>query len=412
MNYKKKIFFISKYVVHNKVTMAGHQVFNYYLNRFCDDEQFEVSYLVVQKNDSSYHKMRDEFNGRANDFSIKIPKVLTAITYLFYKYNFIRLLFGIIKPDWYYLDPIYGFYYKKAIRRANKSGYSPDIIVFEWTEMIFLNSYCDDFFDKAIRVATEHDVSFIKLERQYADSRFINRFFVNKFKLLELSILKNLNFIVVLSSDDKQRLNDAGIGIDKIHVISPYYQRFAVIRDVVNPQIVFYGAMNRLENEEAVIWFIENVYNSLELDKIVDFVVVGAGVSETLIKNNSKNERIKFTGYVEHPGEYLKSALCMVVPLTLGGGIKIKVLEAMSCSLPVLTNQIGIEGINAKDTVSYIHCEKPKDYSDAIKLLLENPGLGNQIGKNGKELVDNYYDFYSSYEKYKSMIITPAIESV
>jgi glycosyltransferase involved in cell wall biosynthesis len=405
MSDKKKILFITKHVVHSRAAMAGHQLFNYYLNRFVNDGQFEVSYMVAHKNDDAYNKMHQEFGKRANDYSVQVPKLLRLFTYVFYNYQFVRLFFAFIKPEWYYLDPVYGHYYKKAIKNSYKKGYRPDVIVFEWTEMIFLENYCSKFFGEAMKVATEHDVSFIKMARKFANSKLITNLFVKRFQQREIEILNKLQLILVLSKDDKDRLDKAGVDVKRIHLLSPFYQRFNVKGDHSKAQIVFYGAMNRIENEEAVTWFIDKVYNQFGLDALVDFLVVGAGVPNSLVKNHAKQPRITFTGFVEKPEEYFKSAMCMVVPLLNGGGIKIKVLEGMSCALPVITNEIGIEGISAVDDVSYLHCEVPEDYDKAIRALLIDPELAINIGQNGKMLVDNNYNFENSFNEYKAIVL-------
>lgn len=406
MSSKRKILFISKHVVHSRAAMAGHQLFNYYLNRFVNDEQFEVSYIVAHKSDDAYSKMHHEFSSRANDYSVQLPKLLRLFTYIFYNYLFVRLLFSFIKPEWYYLDPIYAHYYKKAIKKVHKEGYRPDVIVFEWTEMIFLETYCSKYFSNAMKVATEHDVSFIKMKRKFADSKLITRFFVKRFQQREIAILNRLQLILVLSKDDRDRLDQSGVDVKKIHLLSPFYQRFNVQGDHSEPQIIFYGAMNRFENEEAVTWFIDKVYNQFGLNSLADFLVVGAGVPNSLVKNNARYPRVKFTGFVEHPETYFNSAVCMVVPLLNGGGIKIKVLEGMSCSLPVITNEIGIEGINAIPDVSYLHCEAPEDYNKAIRSLLNDQKMVNNIGQNAKRLVDKDYNFENSYNEYKTIVLS------
>ena len=74
-----------------------------------------------------------------------------------------------------------------------------------------------------------------------------------------------------------------------------------------------------------------------------------------------KPDVITVTGFVKEISKYFEQSLCLVAPLVLGAGIKIKVLEAMSAGLPVLTNQIGIEGIPAQNGIHYYYCERPQE---------------------------------------------------
>ena len=70
----------------------------------------------------------------------------------------------------------------------------------------------------------------------------------------------------------------------------------------------------------------------------------------------------------------------------------------MSAALPVLTNEIGIEGIPAQDGVEYLHCETADDYIFAIQKLASDVDLQKQIGKNAQKFVQNAFDYeHDSY---------------
>ena len=90
--------------------------------------------------------------------------------------------------------------------------------------------------------------------------------------------------------------------------------------------------------------------------------------------------------------QYFASALCLVAPLVLGAGIKIKILEAFSAGLPVLTNDIGIEGIPAQAGKDYVHCNTVEDYIRNIDYLLNNLDIQAQISKNAREFISQHYN--------------------
>ena len=101
----------------------------------------------------------------------------------------------------------------------------------------------------------------------------------------------------------------------------------------------------------------------------------------------------RITGFVENVEPYFETALCSLVPLLLGAGIKVKVLESMSAGVPVLTNNIGIEGIPAKDGLEYLHCETADDYISAITKLAGDEKLRNLLSENGRKFIKETFDY-------------------
>ena len=88
--------------------------------------------------------------------------------------------------------------------------------------------------------------------------------------------------------------------------------------------------------------------------------------------------------------------MCFVAPLNLGAGIKVKVIEAMYTGITVLTNKIGIEGINAEAGVDYYHCENAEEYAETIRKIYndELPMI------NGKKVIEKDFSLEKSFERY------------
>jgi glycosyltransferase involved in cell wall biosynthesis len=127
------------------------------------------------------------------------------------------------------------------------------------------------------------------------------------------------------------------------------------------------------------------------LDENYRFIIVGNRPDKQLLKYASN--RVIITGFVEDICPYFENALCLVAPLVTGAGIKIKVLEAMSSGLTVLTNKIGIEGIPAKNKNDFLLCETEQEYVFWISELAQNQQLNMTIGNNGKEFIKNNYNY-------------------
>ena len=163
--------------------------------------------------------------------------------------------------------------------------------------------------------------------------------------------------------------------------------------------ILFFGAMSRPENSLSAIWFIENVMPLIS-DLDIRFVILGSNPTTEL--KNFQSERIIITGFVESIVPYFESAVCLVAPLVLGAGIKVKILEGLSSGCPVITNQIGIEGIHAKDGIEYVFASEPTEYEKAIREAVSG-GL-ERIGLSGRQFIQKEYDLDKSFNEYKIML--------
>ncbi|PAX49801.1 hypothetical protein CK510_27700 [Brunnivagina elsteri CCALA 953] len=103
--------------------------------------------------------------------------------------------------------------------------------------------------------------------------------------------------------------------------------------------------MNRSENEEAILHFIDNCFQFLlEKDRDFKLYIVGSNPSAKITNFASKN--IIITGFIENPIDFFERAEIGIVPLKKGAGIKLKTLEMLQAGLPVISTSIGAEGIN------------------------------------------------------------------
>ena len=322
------------------------------------------------------------------------------------KTNLIRVLFdgyGMILGK----EKMGGSYYKyhqlmKRLNQLKESGYSPDVVVMEWTDIVLLVSKIQKLFPNAKYVASEHDVSFLGARRRYEIAQGQKRKKLQlKYELLkkqELEALHCCNLVVPHNEKDKQLLLDHGIPSEKIFTLTAYYHSMCDIsRREINNDILFWGAMYREENYGAVLWFIEHVMPLLG-DTDVRFVVAGNRPPEMLKKK--ANDRIIITGFVEDVMPYFAHSLCFVAPLKLGAGIKVKILEAMSAGIPILTNDIGIEGVPATHGVEYFHCTTPEDYANTIRAMLaQNPDVAKMEAAQ-RMLIDKHFDLQASKNAY------------
>jgi len=201
---------------------------------------------------------------------------------------------------------------------------------------------------------------------------------------------------------DVELLISNGVNKGLLYEWQPYFDNYTEnVYFGDKKQIIFYGAMGRTENWTAAKWFSDNVMPLID-DVDVKFIIVGSHPHESL--QHITDSRVKVIGFVESPGEYFAHSTCLVAPLHDGAGVKIKVLEAMSAGIPVLTTDVGIEGIPAENRKEYMHCETAHEYADAVMSLINDSVMRLQVSNAEKVFISNRFNLEESGQKFIHML--------
>ena len=96
---------------------------------------------------------------------------------------------------------------------------------------------------------------------------------------------------------------------------------------------------------------------------------------------------VAFEGYVDDIVAEVGRAAVAVAPLRIGGGTRLKVLEAMALGRPVVATRIGAEGIEVKHDRDLLIADAPRDFADAVLRLLAQPAEAAAIGLRGRRRV-------------------------
>lgn len=172
---------------------------------------------------------------------------------------------------------------------------------------------------------------------------------------------KDLNILKLINNSNKLR-----VSVDFPQVSECFYN---VNRDRVEKNtVMFWGAMNREENIDAVNWFVEEIY-PLILEKKPDlkFYIVGANPPERICKLAS--DSVIVTGFVDDPIEFFEKISVAVVPLRYGAGVKLKVLEALAANIPIVTTSVGAEGISTENGNMSVTDDKEIFSNKVIELI-------------------------------------------
>ena len=169
--------------------------------------------------------------------------------------------------------------------------------------------------------------------------------------------------------------------------------------------MVFTGAMDYWANQEAVIWFAEQIFPKIKQQvKDACFYIVGSNPSEK-IKQLSKQNGIVVTGRVDDIRPYIAYAKLVLAPLRIARGIQNKVLEAMAMSRPVVATHAAMDGIENVDHGSSAYTSDSATEQAEICQKILTQGDYNHSGPKGREQVLKHFSWDSHLSRINKHLI-------
>lgn len=261
-------------------------------------------------------------------------------------------------------------------------------------EMCFQQSIVLDLPKDVKKVFVHHELRFVREELRLANmdvpQSFRNEVTIHKFE--EIGLLNMYDEIVVLSPIDKQKLIDAG-------VTKPILTSFAVVNSADgtarnnaewNHVLTFIGPESHDLNVDAISWFLENCWGKLQ-EKNSDYHlrIIGKWSEKTAASIQQQYPNVEFAGFVDDLGEALAGTV-MIVPLRVGSGIRMKILEAGACGVPVVSTHVGAEGLMINEGEDILLADTAEEFVDAI-VRLEDTVSREKMGENLKMRIGKKY---------------------
>jgi glycosyltransferase involved in cell wall biosynthesis len=269
-----------------------------------------------------------------------------------------------------------------------------DLVQCEWTPYArFLSSA-----GRAVTLVATHNIeSQIWRRRAEHGGSIMQRVFfalqAKKMRRFERRALLRATAVTAVTSADAQTMRDWGV------------QNVTLIPNGVDPE--FYISAKNPENDNEIVsvasldWFpnIDAVeYFAHEILPLIKesqpravFRIVGRQPTELLRATLSTISGVDFIGEVQDVRPYLESASVVVVPLRIGGGSRLKILEALAAGKAVVSTSIGAEGLEVDSGQHLLIADSPGEFARHVTNLLISKEARRELGENGRKLVTERY---------------------
>ncbi len=170
------------------------------------------------------------------------------------------------------------------------------------------------------------------------------------------------------------------------------YRSSASRPDAGRYNLVFTGTLDYRPNVDAAVWFCRQILPLVRRDcPSAHLLLVGRSPAPAV--RSLAGPAVTVTGPVEDVRPYLYENSVFVAPLRMGSGTRLKILEAMSCGLPVVSTTIGMEGIAATAGQEALIADEPAAFAASVLELLSDPARAHSLATRARLLAEHHYDW-------------------
>lgn len=311
--------------------------------------------------------------------------------------SLLRLPRALSRCKSYLVDKFYNTEFYHLLKKTYVSG-NYDIVHFEG---LHLSPYALRLQEEtgAASAVRLHNIESMIMRRfrKQAGNPFMKLFFFYEEKQmirLEQKVFAKIKNIIFISRDD-MRLS----GIDNYPCANPFVSPAGVEAAPCanatdgNPfEMLFVGSMDWKPNEEAVLWFVNEIYRPLKREyPQLKLTIVGKNPSKSVRELSSPG--IEVTGLVPSVEPFIRRSGICIIPIRVGGGMRIKILEQMLYGKAIISTTVGAEGIEYSNGKNILIADSPEDFRMAITGLLRDEHRRLELGREAKRFVIQNHDW-------------------
>lgn len=272
----------------------------------------------------------------------------------------------------------------------------PDIIHCEWSNLApFLAGY-----ENIPRVIAAHNVEsdiWKRLAENGPDfhTKLLGKVQAKRIERLEREWYPAVEHCIAVSREDQDVIESYGAKVSLVeNGVDLQHYDYQTESEINQNSLVFVASFDTFSNQDGVHFFMNEIFPKIiKQNAGIDIWLVGKNPPDEIKWYSKKYSQIHVTGTVPDVRTYIAKCPICIVPLRIGGGSRLKILEAMAMKKPVISTTIGAEGLRIKHGENIILTDTPEDFAQNILVLLADQHKQTKIGDAGFKLVKYHYDW-------------------
>ncbi|MSP11792.1 MAG: glycosyltransferase [Chloroflexi bacterium] len=218
---------------------------------------------------------------------------------------------------------------------------------------------------------------------------------------------KRFAAVTVVSELEKANLQNAIPGYNSIFVVPNGVDVDRLRPGVAEAQpqkLVFNGALTYRANYDAMAFFLNDIWPLILAQEPTVRLDITGSTDGVLLPRLAVTPGVIFTGYLPDIRPAVSAAWACIVPLRVGGGTRLKILEAMALGTPVISTSKGAEGLDVTPEMQILIADDPAQFADQTIRLLRDPQLRQRLSQNGRRLVEDQYDWRLIGDRFNALV--------
>jgi glycosyltransferase involved in cell wall biosynthesis len=174
--------------------------------------------------------------------------------------------------------------------------------------------------------------------------------------------------------------------------------------------IVFFGSQGYAPNADAILHFLDRIWPQVQARAPEPRLeIIGPGAPPEV--QARRGPQVEVAGFVDDLRPRLARAAVVIAPLRMGGGTRLKILEAMAMGRPVVSTSLGAEGLEVEHGVELLLADTPETFAAAVGDLLADPERARRIGEAARARVEQQYSWRAASERFEAFareLLSPA----
>jgi glycosyltransferase involved in cell wall biosynthesis len=214
-----------------------------------------------------------------------------------------------------------------------------------------------------------------------------------RMRAFEMRACKQADLCLAITQEDAERIlklaPDASVAVSPAGVDLERYYPQPMSEEPGT--LVFVGALDWPPNTDAIRWFRTKVWSRIvQEEPTTQWIVVGKSPPADILHWPEEDRNIQVTGYVDDVRPYLHRASVVIVPLRSGGGMRLKILEAMAAGKAIVSTPMGAEGISARNGEEIVLANADRSFGVEVIRLLRQASERKRIGKAARAWAEGY----------------------